>query len=88
MDTLKELRIRAKVTQAALATALGVRGPSQVSEWETGRSRPGWRLIPIMAEALGVTVGELAEAIVSTPEHDGHDHRRIPDAQRQAVKRA
>jgi transcriptional regulator with XRE-family HTH domain len=88
MATLKELRVRAGVTQAALASALGVRGPSQVSEWETGRSRPGWRLIPAMAEALGVSIGELAEAIVSTPEHDGSDHRRIPDAQRQAVKRA
>jgi hypothetical protein len=41
-----------------------------------------------MAEALGVTVGELATAILATPEHDGSDQRRIPDAQRQAVRRA
>jgi transcriptional regulator with XRE-family HTH domain len=88
MPTLKELRVQAGVTQAALASILGVRGPAQVSEWETGRTRPSWRLVPAMAEALGVSVGVLAEAIVATPEHDGTDHRRIPDRERQAVRRA
>ncbi len=58
-----------------------------MSEWETGRSRPGWRQLRPLADALGVTLGEVAEAIDATPEHDGSDHRKVPDAKRQAVRR-
>lgn len=88
VDTLKDLRTRAGVTQAELATRLGVRGPAQVSDWEVGRSRPSWPHLRPMAEALGVSLGKLAEAIDATPLYDGTDHRRVPAADRQSVRRA
>ena len=87
MDTLKDLRTRAGVTQAELASRLGVRGPAQVSDWEVGRSRPSWPLLRPMAETLGVTLGSLAEAIDATPLYDGTDHRRVRAADRQSVRR-
>lgn len=58
MSTIKELRIRANLTQVQLAEAVGVK-QACVSIWESGRSFPRRSLWPKLAHALNCTVEEL-----------------------------
>ena len=53
--TLSSLRKKRKLTQAALAEILNV-SDKAVSKWETGLGYPEITLLPIIANALGVTV--------------------------------
>lgn len=56
---IRELRKDAKLTQAALAKAVGVKDKSTVAQWELGVNSPRSALIPKIAKALGVGVGDL-----------------------------
>ena len=64
--TIRELRERQHMTQAALAEMLYV-SDKAVSKWETGRGLPDITLIEPLAKALHVSVPELlsGKAIVN-----------------------
>lgn len=55
---IKSLRLAANLTQAALAERVGV-ARNSVSVWETETSLPPCAKLPEIADALGVSVGEL-----------------------------
>ena len=57
-DTIKTLREGRKLTQRALAEAVGVTDKA-VSNWESGRGLPDISLVEPLAAALGVSVAEL-----------------------------
>ena len=57
-DVIKALREKNKMTQAELANKIGV-SDKAVSKWETGRGLPDITLIEPIADALGLSVGEL-----------------------------
>ena len=57
-ETIKAFREKNKMTQAELAEKIGVTDKA-VSKWETGRGLPDITLIEPIAEALGLSVGEL-----------------------------
>jgi transcriptional regulator with XRE-family HTH domain len=55
---LRELREKAKLTQAELAAKIGVR-VTAVSNWETAANSPTVDKLPVIAEALKVSVRNL-----------------------------
>ncbi|MBR0372953.1 MAG: helix-turn-helix domain-containing protein [Mogibacterium sp.] len=57
-EVIKALREKNKMTQAELAERLGV-SDKAVSKWETGRGLPDITLVEPIADALGLSVGEL-----------------------------
>jgi transcriptional regulator with XRE-family HTH domain len=57
-ETLKRLRERRGLTQAELASRIGVHRVT-IATWETGRYRPSIDLLPKLAKALGIQVTEL-----------------------------
>jgi transcriptional regulator with XRE-family HTH domain len=56
---LRELRLRAGLTQEALAAKMDWSGQSQVSNFEHGRGDPAFSELPRLAIALGVAVPDL-----------------------------
>lgn len=56
---LRELRLSRGMTMAALAEKIGVTQPA-ISQWESGRERPGRETLQRLAGALGVTAEALA----------------------------
>lgn len=57
-DRIRRFRTGAGLSQVALASALGIKGPS-VAEWESGKSKPAISRLPDLAQALGCTVDDL-----------------------------
>ena len=57
-ETLKALRARRRLTQAALAERAGVHQVT-VARLETGRRRPGLAVLQKLAKALDVTITDL-----------------------------
>ena len=61
-DTLAErlwhLRRKTGMTQRALADATGA-DPSSIRNWEAGRNVPSTSKLKALADALGVSVGDL-----------------------------
>ena len=57
-NTIRQLRERRNLTQAALAETIGVSSKT-VSKWETGKGLPDISLLQPLAEALGISVIEL-----------------------------
>ena len=58
MTSISELRKKAKMTQAQLADAVGVK-QSSVAQWENGKTVPRTSLLPAIASALGVPIDQL-----------------------------
>ena len=54
---IKELRIKAKLSQKELAEMLGVT-QGAVSQWETNESRPQTGMLSNLARVLGCTVDD------------------------------
>ena len=76
---IRSLRTESRMTQRALAQALGVTDQA-VSKWERGLGCPDTALLPGLAQILGVTVDELlmgkkdnAPAVVMVPEDKRKD---------------
>lgn len=69
MNSIKNRRDSAGISQSALAISVGV-SPQAVSLWEKGESDPKWDLGPIIAKALGCSIADLLE--------EPDDHRREP----------
>ena len=57
-NTIRQLRERRSLTQAALAERIGVSSKT-VSKWETGKGLPDISLLQPLAQALGISVIEL-----------------------------
>ena len=55
---IKALRREQKVTQEALAGALGVT-PQAISRWESGNGYPDMELLPALADFFAVSIDEL-----------------------------
>jgi transcriptional regulator with XRE-family HTH domain len=56
--TIRELRLKAFLTQAELAMKIGVRAET-VSTWERGVVRPRMQQIRALAEAFSIEPGEI-----------------------------
>ena len=54
-EQIKKARRNAGLTQKQLGDALGGKGISTISEWESGKRSPDIELIPKLAEVLGVS---------------------------------
>jgi transcriptional regulator with XRE-family HTH domain len=57
-DVVKRARQRRKMTQQALADALGIRRET-VADWERGARRPARELLGPLAKALKIKIAEL-----------------------------
>ena len=55
---IKEMRIRAGLTQLCIAEMMGVK-QNTVSTWETGQCYPRSELLPALAYYLGCTIDDL-----------------------------
>ena len=60
-EAILTARTKRRLTQHQLARALGIAGGERVSEWERGVAEPRARLVPRIAEALGVPPIELLQ---------------------------
>ena len=56
--SIKEMRLRAKITQNELSSKLSIQR-STVAKWETGKSLPRAELLPKIAQILNCSVDEL-----------------------------
>lgn len=54
-EQIKKARKAAGLSQKQLGEALDGRGISTISEWESGKRSPDVELLPIIADALGVS---------------------------------
>jgi transcriptional regulator with XRE-family HTH domain len=68
---LARLRVAAGLSQQELADRLGTISEPSIHRWETGRTRPSVDMLPILASILGVSIEELARAIIETPRRQG-----------------
>jgi excisionase family DNA binding protein len=57
---ITELREAKGLARSGLAKLMGVY-PSYITDWETGRRKPSKKLLPKLAELLGVDVDELTD---------------------------
>lgn len=57
-NNIKSLRKSLGLTQEELAKMVNV-GQSAISYWEKGTNKPVRKYVPVLAQALGVTVEEL-----------------------------
>ena len=57
-NKIKQLRIKAGLTQEQLAANLGISAQS-VSKWETAVTMPDISLLPLLSSVLGVTIDEI-----------------------------
>jgi len=66
MKNMSEYRLAAGyMTQSALAEKLGVKR-NQVTRWENGTRKPPLHKLPILAEILHTTEGEIIAAVTAT----------------------
>lgn len=57
-------------TQAELSEKLGLKsGGAAIALWEAGKRYPRTQFIPVVADALGVTEGEIIAAITAAKEN-------------------
>ncbi len=57
-NKIKQLRLKAGLTQEQLSDSLGISAQS-VSKWETGVTMPDISLLPLLSSVLGVTIDEI-----------------------------
>ena len=58
IDILKDIMMDFNLNQSQLATKLGVK-QSQISEWLSGKSKPGYDNIKLICETLGISADRL-----------------------------
>ena len=61
---IKELRLNQHLTQSELAEKLQVQFQT-ISKWENGITQPNVNLLPLLADSLNVSIGELFEQTAS-----------------------
>ncbi|NLZ99834.1 MAG: helix-turn-helix domain-containing protein, partial [Clostridiaceae bacterium] len=75
---ISQMRKERDLTQEALSRKLGV-SPQAVSKWETGVGCPDIALLPVIAEAFGVTIDELFSDDIATVNTVAEDDFSFPD---------
>ena len=80
-NRLKEFRSIAHVTQADLASRLGL-SVSAVANWESGRTRPDVSNIPALCNTLGISIAEFFSNSLNAEE----DERKLLFRYRQLNK--
>lgn len=99
-SNIKELRIRMRMTEAALGEKIGV-NQKQMSRYETGDNSLPLGRIPDLCAALGVGVAEVFKTLVASPETRSEEQpardlwtaritdriSRLPQRHRQIVSR-
>ena len=58
-DTIRQLRLRERMTQLELAQKMGYSSPTIVCMWESGDRKPPSDKLPDLARALNCSIGEL-----------------------------
>lgn len=66
---IKELRLNAGIAQCELGAQMGV-GQTTVSMWENEAALPKARQLPLLAEVLGVSIGDLFTSLTSNIQND------------------
>lgn len=66
---IRENRERVGLTQRELGLRMGV-DCSTVTKWETEVSLPKARQLPLLAEVLGVSIGDLFTSLTSNIQND------------------
>lgn len=62
-NKIKQLRLKAGLTQEQLASKIGVSAQS-ISKWETESTMPDITLLPLLSSEFGVTIDELFDITV------------------------
>jgi len=62
-NKIKQLRLKAGLTQEQLGTSLGISAQS-ISKWETGITMPDITLLPLLSSELGVTIDEIFDLTI------------------------
>jgi transcriptional regulator with XRE-family HTH domain len=70
-ETIYRLRKEKKLSQTELGELVGVSNKA-VSKWETYEANPDIVLLPLLAQALGVTADELLSDIISPKDNEGY----------------
>lgn len=65
VNILKDLRTKKRISQGQLANAIEV-SPGNVSDWETGKSKPGYTALCQLARFFEVSADYLLELDVNT----------------------
>ena len=73
-DQLKELREQRKITQTRLAELIGV-SPRVYNRWENGDAVPHWDSVVKIAEALDVSLDQLAGRTEKSDKVVIHNHK-------------
>ena len=64
---VRRLRLKAGMTQADFADALGLKSASTVSMWESGTRTPSGSMIPKIANVFGCSVDSLYTSLSPSP---------------------
>ena len=59
MNQFKVWRSNSGLTQAEVASKLGLKDKSAISQWETGAALPNAKLLPNIAQLYGCTIDDL-----------------------------
>ena len=73
---IAELRKKQGLTQQQLADKLNLSNKT-ISKWESGNGSPDISNLPVLAEALGISVDELLKGEINKPEADTNPDVRI-----------
>lgn len=61
---IKELRMKAGLTQKALADAIGVKSASLITMWEKGERKPKSEILPELSRALNCEIKDLFDELL------------------------
>ena len=82
---IKSLRKRKGLTQQQLADYLGHKSDTIVSNWETGRTEPGWKDVEKMAKLFGVKPEKIVEES-KIEDNPGSNLRNLTEQDRQDMR--
>lgn len=74
-EILKDLRSKSGISQGQLAKSVGV-SPGNVSDWEVGKTKPGYVALAALARFFGVSADYLLE-LDAAPVKTGVDLERV-----------
>ena len=74
-EILKDLRSKSGISQGQLAKSVGV-SPGNVSDWEVGKTKPGYVALAALARFFGVSADYLLE-LDTAPVKTGADLERV-----------
>lgn len=74
-EILKDLRSKSGISQGQLAKSVGV-SPGNVSDWEVGKTKPGYVALAALARFFGVSADYLLE-LDTAPVKTGVDLERV-----------